>query len=98
MVMEFIAGKTLDQLISRKGLRVNETLKYAVQVADALATAHAAGIVHRDLKPGNVMVTDSGLAKVLDFGLAKLTEPAAAVDLEGTRTMRPEEQPHTDEG
>jgi serine/threonine protein kinase len=98
IVMEFIAGKTLDHLIPRKGMRLAETLKYAVQVADALATAHAAGIVHRDLKPGNVMVTDSGLAKVLDFGLAKLTEPAGAGDAEGTRTMRPEEQPHTEEG
>ena len=97
IVMEFISGKTLDQLIPRKGMRLAETLKCAVQVADALAAAHAAGIVHRDLKPGNVMVTESGLAKVLDFGLAKLTEPGAG-DSEGTRTMRPEQPPHTEEG
>jgi Tol biopolymer transport system component len=98
IVMEYIVGKTLDQLIPRKGLRLNETLKCAVQVADALAAAHAAGIVHRDLKPGNVMVTESGLAKVLDFGLAKLTEPGGAGEAEGTHTMRPEERPHTEEG
>ena len=75
IAMEYVAGKTLDQLIPRKGMRLNEALKYAVQIADALATAHAAGIVHRDLKPANVMVTEKGLVKVLDFGLAKLTEP-----------------------
>ena len=48
MVMEYISGRTLDQVISRKGLRLNEVLRYAIQVADALAAAHAAGIVHRD--------------------------------------------------
>ena len=70
IAMEFVAGKTLDRLIPRHGLRLNEVLKYSVQIADALAAAHAAGIVHRDLKPGNVMVTEPGLVKVLDFGLA----------------------------
>ena len=51
IAMEFVAGHTLGQLIGRKGLKLEEALKYAVQIADALATAHAAGIVHRDLKP-----------------------------------------------
>ncbi len=74
IVMEYVRGKALDQLIPRKGLRTAETLKYAIQIADALAKAHAAGIVHRDLKPGNIMVGDEGQVKVLDFGLAKLTE------------------------
>jgi serine/threonine protein kinase len=64
VVMEYVAGKTLGQLIPRKGLRLNETLKLAVQMADALAKAHLSGIVHRDLKPTNVMVTDDGLVLV----------------------------------
>src|SRR2546430_7147041 len=72
--MEYVPGKTLDHLIGRKGLRLNEALKYAVQIADALAQAHSAGIIHRDLKPSNVIVGENGQVKVLDFGLAKLTE------------------------
>src|SRR5437660_10937772 len=60
IAMEFIAGKTLDQLIGRKGLKLKDTLKYGPQIAAALAAAHAAGIIHRDLKPANVMVTDKG--------------------------------------
>src|SRR5437879_7521114 len=61
--MEYVVGKSLDQLIGRKGLGTNEALKHAVQIADALAKAHAAGIVHRDLKPSNVMVTNDGVVK-----------------------------------
>ena len=74
MVMEYVNGKTLVDLIPKGGLRLPLALKYAVQMADALSSAHALGIVHRDLKPANVMVTDSGLVKILDFGLAKLTD------------------------
>jgi len=87
MAMEYIEGKTLGHLIGRKGLRLGETLKYAVQIADALAKAHAPGIVHRDLKPANVMVTGDGLVKVLDFGLAKLTEVIENDPLAATRTV-----------
>jgi Tol biopolymer transport system component/predicted Ser/Thr protein kinase len=71
LVMEYVAGKPLTELIPRRGMPVKEALRCAVQIADALASAHAAGIVHRDLKPGNVMVTEGGQVKVLDFGLAK---------------------------
>jgi eukaryotic-like serine/threonine-protein kinase len=87
--MEFVSGKTLDRLIPRNGMRLNDALKYAVQIADALARAHAAGIVHRDLKPGNIMVNEHGLVKVLDFGLAKLAEATPASGDEATRTLRP---------
>ena len=77
IAMEFVPGKALNHLIPHKGLRLAEVLQYAIQVADALAAAHAAGIVHRDLKPGNLMVSGPasgypGCVKVLDFGLAKL--------------------------
>jgi serine/threonine protein kinase len=78
IAMEYVAGETLDHLIGRKGLPVRSALKYAAQIADALAAAHAAGIVHRDLKPSNVMVTPQGVIKVLDFGLAKLNEETEA--------------------
>jgi eukaryotic-like serine/threonine-protein kinase len=93
IAMEYVAGKTLDQLIPRKGMRLNQALKIAVQIADALARAHTAGIIHRDLKPSNIMVDEHGLAKVLDFGLAKLTEQGISED-ESTATIRA----HTGEG
>jgi Tol biopolymer transport system component/predicted Ser/Thr protein kinase len=96
IAMEYVPGKTLDQLIGRKGLRLNETLKCAVQIVDALAKAHSAGIVHRDLKPSNVMVTNDGLVKVLDFGLAKLTEHVSGGG--ETATIRADERPDTAEG
>jgi eukaryotic-like serine/threonine-protein kinase len=73
IVMEYVAGKTLGQVIPRQGMRISEALKIAVQLADALSAAGSAGIVHRDLKPSNIMVTENGLVKVLDFGLAKLS-------------------------
>ena len=88
IVMEYIDGKTLGQLIPRRGLKLNEALKYAIQITDALAKAHAAGIVHRDLKPGNIMVGEGGLVKVLDFGLAKLTEGPQDLEADATRTLQ----------
>lgn len=89
VVMEHVTGKTLEQLIPRQGLKLNEALKYSIQLADALANAHSAGIIHRDLKPGNIMVTSDGLVKVLDFGLAKLTESEPVGEEGTTQTLRP---------
>jgi serine/threonine-protein kinase len=98
IAMELVTGRTLDQLIGRHGMKLGEALKYAVQIADALAAAHAAGIVHRDLKPANVMVTGAGHAKVLDFGLAKLVQPGE-IDASGaTQTMDAAAAPQTEEG
>lgn len=84
MVMEYVAGQTLLDLIPAAGMGVPQVLQYATQMADALSTAHAAGIIHRDFKPANVMVTPSGLVKVLDFGLAKLSGPASQLDPDAT--------------
>jgi serine/threonine protein kinase len=72
IVMEYLRGRSLARLILRAGMRLEELLRIAIPMADALACAHAAGIVHRDLKPANVMVSEEGTVKVLDFGLAKL--------------------------
>src|SRR5258707_14788457 len=98
MVMEYVQGKTLNDLIPKGGLRVPLLIKYALQMADALSAAHAAGIVHRDLKPANAMVTESGLVKVLDFGLAKLTDRSAMPDAGDDRTRTIGAAPMTVEG
>ncbi len=74
LVTEYIEGETLRQQMTRGRLSLSSTLDAAIQVASALQAAHAAGIVHRDIKPENVMVRNDGIVKVLDFGLAKLTE------------------------
>jgi len=83
LVMELVEGRALDTLIPQGGMPVPDALLLAIQMADALAAAHAAGVVHRDFKPGNVVVTPGGAAKVLDFGLAKpieIGERAAAAE------------------
>src|SRR5438876_10589268 len=75
MATEYVEGETLRQHLSRARITVGQTLDVGVQVASALAAAHQAGIIHRDIKPENTMVRTDGNVKVLDFGLAKLTEP-----------------------
>ncbi len=83
---EFIDGKTLREYLSHKeSLQLNQILKIGVQVSEALSAAHQAGIIHRDIKPENIMLRQDGYAKVLDFGLAKLTEKkAVAIGSEGS--------------
>jgi eukaryotic-like serine/threonine-protein kinase len=82
LVMEYVEGETLEKRLERGALPLAQALEYAIQIVDALDRAHRRGVIHRDLKPGNVMLTDSG-AKVLDFGLAARSTPAAGVGEEG---------------
>jgi Tol biopolymer transport system component len=77
LVMEYLEGETLEDRLRKGALPIEDALRFAIQMAEALDHAHRLGIVHRDLKPANVMLTRSG-AKLLDFGLAKAMEPAAA--------------------
>src|SRR5262249_13539256 len=74
IVSEFVDGKTLRELMRNGRLSLDQVLDIAIQTASALSAAHNAGIVHRDIKPENIMVRPDGYVKVLDFGLAKLTE------------------------
>ena len=77
LVMEYLQGETLAARIGRGPLTLDESLRVAIAVADALEKAHGQGVTHRDLKPGNIMLTETG-AKLLDFGLAKVTQAAKA--------------------
>ena len=87
IVQEYLEGASLDEPLSSGALATKKALTLAREVAEALSAAHAAGIVHRDLKPANIFVTNEGHAKVLDFGLAKLTE--LAVDSGEPASMSP---------
>ena len=87
LVMEYVAGKTLKELICAEGLPISEAGGYAIQLAGALAVAHAAGLIHRDVKPANIMVTNDGQVKVLDFGLAKQLTPTGADSLDAGQSI-----------
>ena len=101
IIMELVRGDTLHDLIEKRRLSLIDSLKYSIQITDALGAAHSAGIVHRDLKPANVMVTPDGLVKILDFGLAKLAESVREAELEEmekTQSMQFSVGPQTQEG
>ena len=98
IVMQYVAGESLGALIRDRRLELPQALEYAVQIADGLARAHRDGIVHRDLKPDNVMVSEEGRAKIVDFGLAKLTEPLSGEAASGESPTRDMRRPLTGEG
>ncbi|TNF84940.1 MAG: hypothetical protein EP299_00100, partial [Acidobacteria bacterium] len=93
LTMQLVEGKRLSELIPKSGMPLERIFEIAIPLADALAAAHDKGVIHRDLKPGNLMVTDEGRVKVLDFGLAKLRP-----DLEAGEATELPTEPLTDEG
>src|SRR6516225_4110166 len=86
LVMEYLEGETLARRLLKGPLPLEQVFQYAIEIADALDSAHRKGITHRDLKPGNIMLTKSG-AKLLDFGLAKLRQEAGGSLPEPTTTQ-----------
>ena len=92
ITMQLVRGKTLTELISKKGLPLNKLFEIAIPLADAVSSAHEQGIIHRDLKPDNMMVSDDWRLKILDFGLAKLKQEFAEEGLSELPTQSPTQE------
>ena len=90
IAMEYVTGETLRHVLKERVLRPVEAIRYAVQIANALAAAHAVGIQHRDVKPGNIMIANRSVVKVVDFGLAQRFDPVTPNPDESTQTMAEE--------
>jgi serine/threonine protein kinase len=87
IVTELLEGQTLRQRMNGRPLSARRAIEYAIQIASGLAAGHDRGIVHRDIKPDNLFVTKEGRIKILDFGLARMIDPASAADATATMTL-----------